>query len=83
MAGELNLELPAKSLWTESGNEIGGSSRDHETLREAILFVMEELDARFRNTAMIQSGNHGFLIAEVTKLYQQIADPETHRPSNF
>ncbi len=72
------LDLPVKSTWYEppKNNEITGNrNRDHETLIEAIIFVMEELDESVRHTVWIRSENAGYLIAEIQAAYQKIADP--------
>lgn len=72
---KLLLRMPAKTSWYDfpkEGELTGLRIRDHKTLKEAIVFVMEELDESTRKSVWIRTADDGFMIRDIEKLYREI-----------
>lgn len=76
---DVDLSQPADALWIPippvTGGQIGGGEKQHfGNLREAILFIAEELEPRLRGTAWITTAAGSFTIDEIMEIHRQIRD---------
>ena len=77
----MTLDQAAKVAWIEtgqikrhSGDLIKGSSREFESVRNAVLFVMETIAPNSRHTAMILTDGATLYPAEIEAIYAKIKE---------
>ena len=72
---QMNLDQPAKAFWIPrnviSTTASGGADQYFDSLRSAVLFVMEDLPDFERDTAFIQTDEHDghYPIEKIREIY--------------
>ena len=74
---DVDLTQPADALWIPippvvDGRISGGEKKHFAELRDAIVFIMENLEPRLRGTAWITTAGGSFTIEEITELHQKL-----------
>ena len=69
---KIDLDAPATARWDKPNttNIWNGGSKDFETLKEAVPYVMEDLPQSYRFAAFILADNDHLEITEIEEIYR-------------